>query len=151
MYRRLYYWATPPLKKWEHSRTVFKLLCLESIGWCLESTRTRWHSTGVLLSYNDSKQKSLKTVLLCSLFFERWRSSVVEASVYCLTATLLSMVSNSGVRKIFLRLIIANFVATVVVSMLALLDFGWLLLQPRSTQQNAIVAPVGVPSTLLWI
>ena len=46
----------------------------------------------------------------------------------CLTATVLSVVSNPGVRKIFLCLIIAKFVATVVVPMLALLDLGWLLL-----------------------
>ena len=61
-------------------------------------------------------------------FSGRRRSSVVEPYVHCLTATLLSVVSNPGVRKIFLCLIIAKFVATVVVPMLALLDLGWLLL-----------------------
>ena len=53
---------------------------------------------------------------------------MVESYVHFLTATLLSVVSNPGVRKNFSLSYMAKFVATVVVPMLALLDLGWLLL-----------------------
>src|SRR5678816_886752 len=81
----------------------------------------------------------------------RWIGLVVEPPVYCLTATLLSIV------RVLAR---ANFFSSYwmqicrkehVVRLLAFLDLGRLVLLPMSTPEECRVAPEGVPNILLWI